>query len=170
MNCVQQKLYCFNATLLFDYSTLNYLSKRVTPRIYFLVAKKFSLLICQVKRMTAIINNTESLYARSTYKVIETDSLNNVPELHNQMIFYLLQSRQYRMCLHSSHRHCWLCSEQFWNFSFRMVFRAWSTLLWTETIPDSRIANYHHGRVILTSLSLRCKHYMERTEIDVQGG
>lgn len=131
-----------------------YLSKRVTPHIYFLVAKKFSLLICQVKRMTAIINNTESVYARSTYKVIETDRLNNVPELNNQMIFYLLQSRQCRMCLHSSHRHCWLCSEQFWNFSSRIVFGAWSTLLRTETIPDSRIANHHHGRVILTSFCL----------------
>lgn len=39
-------------------------------------------MICQLKRMTAIINNTESVYARSTYKVIETDRLNNVPELN----------------------------------------------------------------------------------------
>ena len=46
-------------------------SKRVAPPIYFLLAKKkkFSLLIWQVESTTAVINNTEILYAGSTYKV-----------------------------------------------------------------------------------------------------
>ena len=58
-----------------------YLSKRLTPHI-FSSGKEILTVNLSGKRMTAIINNTESIYARSTYKVIETDRLNNVPELN----------------------------------------------------------------------------------------